>query len=235
VALSRIVSAGQPMFTAYMRDVSERKAAERATAELAAVVANTNDAILGCTLDGVIRSWNAGAERILGYTGEEVIGRPLHMLLPAERLDEFPQSLAVVQAGESLANYETVRLRKDGRKIQVSATDSPIRSEGGAVTGVSSILRDITERRRLEEELLQSQKMEAVGRLAGGIAHDFNNVLTAVLGYSDLLMGQIEERHWMWKKPQRDPQSRRPRGIAHPATSCLFATSTALPASLLRQ
>ncbi len=199
VALSRVVSAGKAMFTACIRDVSERKAAERATAELAAVVASSSDAIFGCTLEGVIRSWNAGAEKILGYSAEEVLGRPLHMLLPAERLDEFPQSLTVVQRGECLANYETVRLRKDGRKIQVFATDSPIFGEDGMVTGFSSILRDITDRRRLEEELLQSQKMEAVGRLAGGIAHDFNNVLTAILGYSDLLIGQIEERHWMWK------------------------------------
>ena len=92
-----------------------------------------------------------------------------------------------------------MRLRKDGKKISVSLTDSPIRGERGSITGLSSIARDITERKRLEEELLQSQKMEAVGRLAGGIAHDFNNILTAILGYSDLLIGQIEERHWMFK------------------------------------
>jgi PAS domain S-box-containing protein len=199
VAISRITIDDRPMFTAYLRDASERKNAERATSELAAVVANSNDAIIGCTLSGVIRSWNAGAERIFGYSAEEAVGRPLHMLIPSDRIDEFPQMLTVVQRGESLANYETVRLRRDGKKINVSATDSPIRGEGGLISGLSSIARDITERKRLEEELLQSQKMEAVGRLAGGIAHDFNNILTAVLGYSDLLIGQIEERHWMWK------------------------------------
>jgi PAS domain S-box-containing protein len=147
----------------------------------------------------MIRSWNAGAERIFGYPAEEAIGRPLHMLFPSDRIDEFPQMLTAVQRGESLANYETVRLRKDGKKINVSVTDSPIRGEAGVVSGLSSIARDITERKRLEEELLQSQKMEAVGRLAGGIAHDFNNILTAILGYSDLILAQIEERHWMWK------------------------------------
>lgn len=199
VALSRIVSGGKPIFTLYVRDITKRKEAERATAELAAVVANSNDAIIGCTLDGVVRSWNAGAERILGYAADEAVDRPLHMLFPPERLDEFPVTLNAVQRGESLANYETVRLRKDGRKINVSVTDSPIRGDGGIITGVSSIVRDITERKRLEEELLQAQKMDAVGRLAGGIAHDFNNVLTAILGYADLLIGQIEERHWMWK------------------------------------
>ncbi len=107
--------------------------------------------------------------------------------------------LTAVRRGESLANYESVRLRKDGKKISVSLTDSPIRGEGGRINGLSSIARDITERKRLEADLLQSQKMDAVGRLAGGIAHDFNNILTAILGYSDLLIGQIDERHWMFK------------------------------------
>ena len=198
VAVSRIRIAGTPMFTAYMRDITERKAAERVVSEMAAVVSNSNDAIIGASLDGVIRSWNAGAERIYGYSAREAIGRPLHILLPPERLDEFPRMLALVQKGDSLVSYETVRLCSDGRKIHVSLTDSPIR-EGGSITGLSSIARDITERKRLEEELLQSQKMDAVGRLAGGIAHDFNNILTAILGYSDLLIGQIDERHWMYK------------------------------------
>ena len=199
LSISRIRIDGKPMFTAYMRDVTERLEAQRTTSELAAVVAHSNDAIVACTLEGKIVSWNVGAERVYGYAAEEVIGRPLDLLIPPDRLDEFPQALTMVKRGESLANYETIRQRKDGRRISVSLTDSPIRSEGGRVTGLSSIARDITERKRLEEELLQSQKMDAVGRLAGGIAHDFNNILTAILGYSDLLIGQIDERQWMYK------------------------------------
>jgi PAS domain S-box-containing protein len=199
LAVSRIIIDGKPMFTAYLRDITERKEAERLTSELALVVANSNDAIVACTLEGAIRSWNHGAERVFGYMAEEVIGRPFHMLIPPDRLDEFPQTLTAVRRGDSLANYETVRLRKDGRKISVSLTDSPIRGEGGRITGLSSIARDITERKRLEEDLLQSQKMDAVGRLAGGIAHDFNNILTAILGYSDLIIGQLDERQWMYK------------------------------------
>jgi PAS domain S-box-containing protein len=199
IAISRTVIDDRPMFTAYFRDISERKEAERLTSELALVVANSNDAIIACTLEGIVRSWNIGAERIFGYGAEEAIGRPLQMLIPPERLDEFPQAITMVKRGDSLAGYETVRLRKDGKKISVSLTDSPIRGEGGAITGLSSIARDITERKRLEEELLQSQKMDAVGRLAGGIAHDFNNILTAILGYSDLIIGQTDERQWMYK------------------------------------
>ncbi len=199
LAISRILIDGKPMFTAYMRDITERQRAERITSELAAVVANSNDAIVACTLDGKIVSWNIGAERTYGYSSEEVIGKPLEILIPPDRLDEFPQALTAVGRGDSLANYETIRLRKDGKRISVSLTDSPIRGESGRVSGLSSIARDITERKRLEEELLQSQKMDAVGRLAGGIAHDFNNILTAILGYSDLIIGQIDERQWMFK------------------------------------
>ena len=187
IALNRIAVGGHPMYTAYLRDISERKSAEQVTSELAAVVANSNDSIVSCTLDGEIRSWNAGAERIFGYAAEEAIGRPLHMLMPSDRIDEFPQMLLAVQRGENISNYETVRLRKDGRKINVSVTDSPILRDGGKVVGVSSIVGNITEREAAwRRGRLQSQKMDAVGRLAGGIAHDFNNILTAILGYSDL-------------------------------------------------
>ena len=199
LAISRFVIDGKPMFTAYLRDITERKAAERLNSELAAVVANSNDAMIACTLEGVITGWNLGAERIYGYASEEILGRPFHLLIPPERLDEFPQTLNMVKGGQSLANYESVRLRKDGKKISVSLTDSPILGDGGRITGLSSIARDVTERKRLEEELLQAQKMEAVGRLAGGIAHDFNNILTAILGYSDLIIGQTDERQWMYK------------------------------------
>jgi len=199
VAISRIIIDGKPMFTAYMRDITERKDAARITSELAAVVAHSNDAIVGCTLEGKIVSWNVGAERIYGYASEDMIGKPLDLLIPPDRLDEFPQALTAVGRGDSLANYETIRLRKDGKRISVSLTESPIRGENGRISGLSSIARDITERKRLEEELLQSQKMDAVGRLAGGIAHDFNNILTAILGYSDLIIGQIDERQWMFK------------------------------------
>ena len=199
LAISRFVIDERPMFTAYLRDITERKAAERLNSELAAVVANSNDAMIACTLDGTITGWNLGAERIYGYASEEIIGRSLEELIPPERLDEFPQTLNMVKGGQSLANYESVRLRKDGKKISVSLTDSPILGDGGRITGLSSIARDITERKRLEEELLQAQKMDAVGRLAGGIAHDFNNILTAILGYSDLIIGQTDERQWMYK------------------------------------
>ncbi len=199
VSVTRIVIDAAALFTAYLRDITGRKKAQHVTARLAAVVENSNDAIVVCTLDGVVSSWNVGAERIYGYSAEEAVGQPLQMIFPPDHSDEFPQMLTSVKRGESLANYETVRLRKDGRRIGVSLTDSPIRAEGGRIAGVSSIARDITERKRLEEDLLQSQKMDAVGRLAGGIAHDFNNILTAIVGYSDLLLSQVSEQQTQHK------------------------------------
>lgn len=199
LSVSRIAVDGHLVFTAFLRDVSERKAAERISSELAAVVSNSNDAILVCTLEGVITSWNGGAERIYGYSEREAVGRPLNIILPPDRLEELPQLLHAVKRGQCLTDFETVRLRRDGKRISVSLTESPIRGEGGIISGLSSIARDITDRRRLEDELHQAQKLDAIGRLAGGIAHDFNNILTTVVGYTDLIIGQIEERHWMWK------------------------------------
>ena len=228
VAVSRLQLEGNQIFTAYIHDISERKDAERMTYELAAVVANSNDAIVGCTLEGVIVSWNLGAERIYGYSAEEAIGTKFQALFPEERLDELPHALSTVKLGESMANYETVRMRKDGKKISVSLTDSPIRGENGRITGLSSIARDITERKRLEEELLQSKKMDAVGRLAGGIAHDFNNILTAILGYSDLLIGQIDERQWMYKHLAEIRKAAGFRGLAHPSTAGLQPAAAAV-------
>ena len=121
------------------------------------------------------------------------------MLIPPDRLNDLGQTLATVKRGESLVNFETVQMRRDGKRIWVSLTESPIRNESGKITGISSIARDITENKRLEEQFLQSQKMEAVGRLAGGVAHDFNNILTAILGYSDLLLAQMNSSHPMHK------------------------------------
>jgi two-component system cell cycle sensor histidine kinase/response regulator CckA len=198
-AISRINLDGPPMFTAFLRDITARKKAARLISELAAVVENTNDAVIGCTLTGLIRSWNTGAERIYGWTSQEAVGKSLEILLPPGSVQALNESLAMVRQGKSLADYEAVHVRKDGRKISVSVTDSPVRSERGEITGLSSIVRDITERKRLEEDLLQSQKMDAVGRLAGGIAHDFNNILTAILGYSDLIISRTNQREWMYK------------------------------------
>ena len=191
IAIAKVLVHGRPLFTAYLRDLTESKRAQRLQSELAAIVSASDDAIVSETLDGVIVSWNAGAERVYGYTANEMINRHVSTLIPADHMDGFIQELANLRQGRSIQNFEVPRVRKDGRRICVSLTEAPIRNERGVITGIASTARDVTEQKRLAGQALQNQKMEAVGRLAGGVAHDFNNIVTAILGYSDLLLTQV--------------------------------------------
>jgi PAS domain S-box-containing protein len=139
-------------------DITERKRAEERIRELGAIVESSDDAIFGRTLDGLITSWNKGAEKIYGYAQNEVIGQPVSILVPVDRQDEAPEILGRVAQGESISHYETVRRRKDGQEIHVSLTISPIRNWEGRIVGASAIARDITERKRIDEALRQSEK-----------------------------------------------------------------------------
>jgi PAS domain S-box-containing protein len=173
------------------RDVSERKRAEETARRLAAIVENSDDAIIGKTLDGVVTSWNQGAERLFGYSASEMVGSPISRTIPSEYADDMTQILGRIRTGELVEHHQTERLTKDGRRIAVSLTVSPIRDEERHVIGASKIARDVTRERQLEEMLRQTQKMEAVGRLAGGIAHDFNNLLNVILGYAATLESRL--------------------------------------------
>jgi PAS domain S-box-containing protein len=127
-------------------DASKRVDAER---WLAAIVESSDDAIIGKTLDGVITSWNAGAQRIFGYSAHEVVGKPVTILIPPDRWDEETQILSRLRSGDRIDHFETTRIRKDGARIAISLTISPIRDSTGAITGISKIARDVTEQRRL--------------------------------------------------------------------------------------
>jgi two-component system, cell cycle sensor histidine kinase and response regulator CckA len=310
---------------AIIRDITERRHAEEARAQLATIVESTDDAIIGESLDGTITSWNKGAEIMYGYTAQEIVGRSISVLVPPDRRQEVIELLERVRNGKSIRHYETVRICKDGHPIDVSITVSPIKDDDGKVTGAAIIASDITERkyaeqalqkseeryreivenandiiythdlagrflslnkageqisgysrseilnmniadivspehiekarrmianklngnemtaynleiiakdgrkvlleihsrpiyengviaciqgiardmterkraadalRHTEEQLRQSQKLEAIGRLAGGIAHDFNNLLTIITGYSDLVLRRLDQ------------------------------------------
>jgi PAS domain S-box-containing protein len=133
------------------RDVTERYLAELTSHRLAAIVASSDDAIVGKDLNSTITSWNFGAEHIFGYTADEIIGKSIMQLIPADRQEEEREILTRIRAGERLEHYETIRLAKDGRHLNVSITVSPIKDTNGRVVGASKVLRDISERRRAEE------------------------------------------------------------------------------------
>ncbi len=132
------------------RDITDRQRAEDAQLRLAAVIETSDDAIVSKTLDGVVRTWNQGAERIFGYSADDMVGKPIHLLLPVERRHEEDEILRRLQAGERVDHFETVRVRKDGRRIDVSVTISPMRDASGRIVGASKIARDITGRKRAE-------------------------------------------------------------------------------------
>ena len=140
----------------------EHKKTEMAREQLARIVDASEDAILGKTLEGVITSWNHGAERLYGYSAEEALGRPVSLLMPRERQSEMGDIIARIRHGEHIEHHETVRQRKDGNQLWASITVSPIRDEAGTIVGASTIARDISERRRAEELLQASQRTLSV-------------------------------------------------------------------------
>jgi PAS domain S-box-containing protein len=310
--VSNVYEAGdKQLIQCNIRDITERLHAESATALLAAIVESSDDAIIGKDLNGIITSWNTGAEKILGYSAAEMVGNSIMRLIPADRQEEEKQIVGKIQCGESVQHFETVRQAKDGRFINVSVTVSPIKDSTGAVIGASKVahditatkqaeearrasetryrtlfeyapdgiliadsesnyvdantsicqmlgythdeliglnasnivtlaefphigpalstikaesnyhrewqfrrkdgsvfpaeviatkmpdgnllamIDDITERKRLEAQFIQAQKMEVIGNLAGGVAHDFNNMLGVIMGYGEIIMTKL--------------------------------------------
>jgi PAS domain S-box-containing protein len=133
-------------------DITDRKRADAHAQQLASIVESSDDAIISKDLNGVITSWNRGAERLFGYTPDEVIGKPVTILIPADRTDEEPRILERIRRGERIENYDTVRRRKDGSLIDISLTVSPLKNAEGRIFGASKIARDITERKRAQEQ-----------------------------------------------------------------------------------
>jgi PAS domain S-box-containing protein len=211
ISLSPVSTDKGPLVLSAIRDISDRKRIaeelrraneelHRRTAaqlgeyrsKLALIIDSSEDAILSKDLNGMITSWNRGAEHIYGYTAEEVIGRHISLLTPGDRPDEISGILEKIARGETIEHYESVRLTKDGRHLNVSISVSPLRDAAGEIIGASAIARDVTAQKRAEGQLRQSQKMEAIGRLAGGVAHDFNNVLAIINACTEFLRDRID-------------------------------------------
>ena len=173
-------------------EVAARRRAEEALRAMAAIVESADDGMVRLGPDGRIETWNRGAARLYGYVGDEAVGHSIELLVAPDEVESMRDMVSRVAWGESIQGFETVRLTRDGKQIQVSLTLSPVRDADGAVVAVAEIARDITARKELEAALLQAQKLESVGRLAGGIAHDFNNLMTAVIGFGELALLRLE-------------------------------------------
>jgi len=161
-------------------DITDSKRTEERESLLASIVEASSDAIISRDPEGVITSWNPGAERTYGYTREEVIGQPATFLVPPELSGEERHILQIVRDGSRVEGLETVRMRKDGGRIDVSLRAAPVRDATGAVAAISTIERDISEYREIQQRLLRVEKLAVLGQLAGGVGHELRNPLGAM-------------------------------------------------------
>ncbi|HEX7337734.1 MAG TPA: PAS domain S-box protein [Gemmatimonadales bacterium] len=183
-------------------DATERRryerellAARRRAEQLSAVVEASGDAILLLSPEGRIQTWNGGAERLFGYTAEEACGQPMPALLvPGELREEYSRAFDAAGSGHEV-QLVTVLSHRDGRPVDVSLSLTPHREAPGDLIAVSSIIRDITERRRAEQQLRQAERLQSVGTLAGGVAHEVNNQMTVVLGFGEFVLRALGPEH----------------------------------------
>jgi PAS domain S-box-containing protein len=198
IAVHTVQFAGRTAELVVAAEITERTRRLESRARLAALVESSDDAIIGESLDGMIESWNAGATRLYGYSDTEAIGRHISMLAPPDRIGEIAQLAARLERGESLTHYDTVRVRKDGVRVDVSFSLSPIRNGAGRIIGASTIARDIGDRLRAQYAVEQARvQAEELARLRAdfvtSVSHELRTPLTSIVGYIDLLLTKWDE------------------------------------------
>ncbi len=164
---------------ARQRSRAEEKADE-VRQQLAAIVTSSEDAIVSFTVDGIVTSWNRGAEALYGYTASEILGRPISVLVPPDRLEEFGNNLLRLNREERVGSYQTERLDKNGTRLTVLLSVSPLRNEEGKLVGASAIARDVSAQKRTEQALRRNERLATAGRLTAAIAHEIKNPLEAL-------------------------------------------------------
>jgi PAS domain S-box-containing protein len=211
LTITRLPTEGPPMFTGFLRDLTERKQAETSQTLLAAIVESSSDAIISKTMDGIVTSWNPAAERTYGYSAKEMIGQSIVRLIPPDERAEFAAILTSLQRGAPITEIETTRIRKDTTPVYVSLSISPMRDHGGLLVGATSIARDVSERKRADEERetaaeairalnadLERRVVDRTRELEDAIteleafsysvSHDLRAPLRAVSGFSRILL-----------------------------------------------
>ena len=186
-----------------VRDITRQKKLEEAALRLAAIVESSDDAIASKDLNGTITSWNRSAEKLFGYKAEEIIGKPVTTIIPPELHHDETMILSKIRRGEKIDHFETIRLHKNGDRIEVSLTISPVKDDNGKVIGAAKIIRNITETNKIERALRTTEKLAAAGRMAATVAHEINNPLEAVtnlvyLAKRDLTTMTKWRSTWNW-------------------------------------
>jgi PAS domain S-box-containing protein len=202
LAITPLQTEDGPIFTAYLRDVTDRNRGEEASRLLAAIIASSDDAIVSKDLNGIITSWNVGAQRLFGYTPEEIVGRSILTLIPLERQHEEPHILSRIRRGERIQHYETVRQRKDGTLLDISVTVSPLKDNHGKIIGASKIARDITDRVRNERRRTAQYSVANLLARSWSLAEVGPRVIETVATVGNWVAGSI------WLRETDDQQLR---------------------------
>lgn len=173
------------IFSAFIRDITEKRNSEMMAKQLASIVNSSEDAIIGENIDGTITSWSPGAEKMYGYKANEMIGANIRLIIPADHMKEFDEITRRIACGESINDYETVRVRRDGEVIEISQAISPMKNELGAIQGISVIARDITHRKEVEKR---------INEFYSTVSHELRTPLTSIRGALSLVADEIVER-----------------------------------------